>query len=377
MRIGIIGAGIFGLASALELRHRGHEITIYEQGTVANERAASSDLSKVIRRTGYGGPYLELVERSARQWRSWHDQLSGAIYYQTGKINIVRDLTTDSPLYQSYLHLGEGSGGLHILSLPAARQRFPAFDLRPSDTLLFDPWSGYLRSTQALQDLAGLARSIGVEIREECPVSAIDEQGPEVTIAGVDATARFDRAVVAAGAWVARLLPSFTTNVRVSLQQMAFFKPADPSPFAAGRYPVWTIPGVEEHWYGFPISPEGLVKLADDIKGPTADPDIDRDATPEFLASAQLFASDRIPALMDAELVGGRACLYTNTTDNDYVIDWISERVLIAGCGSGHGFKFGGSIGPVVADQLEDKYNTLGDTFLIGNRFDDPPRSTC
>ena len=41
MRIGIIGAGIFGLASALELRHRGHELTIYEQGTVANERAAS------------------------------------------------------------------------------------------------------------------------------------------------------------------------------------------------------------------------------------------------------------------------------------------------------------------------------------------------
>ena len=26
MRIGIIGAGIFGLASALELRHRGHDV---------------------------------------------------------------------------------------------------------------------------------------------------------------------------------------------------------------------------------------------------------------------------------------------------------------------------------------------------------------
>ena len=58
---------------------------------------------------------------------------------------------------------------------------------------------------------------------------------------------------------------------------MAFFKPSDPAPFTAERYPVWTVPSVEEHWYGFPISLEGLVKLADDAKGPTTDPDVDRD----------------------------------------------------------------------------------------------------
>ena len=371
MRIGIIGAGIFGLAAALELRQRGHEIIIYERGTIPNERAASTDLSKVIRRTNYASPYLELVERAARQWQTWHDQLSGSIYYPTGKINIVRDFTRDSPLYQTYERLGEGPGGLQILSLPAARRRFPAFDLRPSDTLIFDPWSGYLRSAQALQDLADLARSIGVTIREECPVSTVDDEGSAVAITLAGTTAHCDRVIVAAGAWVGQLFPPFAQNVRVSLQQMAFFKPADPAPFAAERYPVWTVPDVEEHWYGFPISPEGLVKLADDAKGPTADPDVDRDPTPDFLASAQRFAQDRIPALKDAELVGGRACLYTNTPDNDYVIDWISDRVLIAGCGSGHGFKFGGAIGPVVADLLEDKPNPLGDAFRIGDRFAD------
>ncbi|MDE0963563.1 MAG: FAD-dependent oxidoreductase [Candidatus Latescibacteria bacterium] len=30
MRIGIIGAGIFGLASALTLRGRGHEVCLFE-----------------------------------------------------------------------------------------------------------------------------------------------------------------------------------------------------------------------------------------------------------------------------------------------------------------------------------------------------------
>ena len=57
--------------------------------------------------------------------------------------------------------------------------------------------------------------------------------------------------------------------------------------------------------------------------------------------------------------------------DEQFVIDWAPgrERVLIAGCGCGHGFKFGGSIGPVIADALEDRENPLGDLFRIGTRF--------
>jgi glycine/D-amino acid oxidase-like deaminating enzyme len=43
--------------------------------------------------------------------------------------------------------------------------------------------------------------------------------------------------------------------------------------------------------------------------------------------------------------------------------------VLVAGGGSGHGFKFGGSIGPVIADALEGKENALGAPFKLGDRF--------
>jgi N-methyl-L-tryptophan oxidase len=64
-------------------------------------------------------------------------------------------------------------------------------------------------------------------------------------------------------------------------------------------------------------------------------------------------------------------CLYENTPDRDFIIDWVpgSRRILVAGGGSGHGFKFGGSIGAVIADALEEKANPLGDLFRIGKRF--------
>ncbi len=372
MRIGIIGAGIFGLASTLTLRGRGHEVCLFEQGTIPCERASSTDLSKIIRRTNYDGAYLELVERAAEQWQAWHHQLSGAIYYQTGKLDILQSFTKDDRHYQSWQLLGERESGLQLLTPAEAGHRFPALSLQPTDTVLFDPWAGYLRSGQALEDLAGLAKSQGIQLLEETPVEAIDEEGGEVVVSTRESKQRFDRAILAAGPWIARLCPSIGQVLRISRQQMAFFKPADPAPFIAHAFPVWSAPSASEDWYGFPFLHEGLVKIADDRKGPTVDPDTDREATPDFLATAQRFASERIPALADAQLLGGRSCFYTNTPDNGFVVDWISERILVAGCGSGHGFKFGGSIGPVVADTLEDKNNPLGDVLRIDQRFDNP-----
>ena len=83
MNVCIVGAGIFGMAAALELRHRGHDVTLIERGEIPNPEASSTDVSKVIRRTMYPNEtYVELVTRAAAQWRKWHDRTSRSIYFQ-------------------------------------------------------------------------------------------------------------------------------------------------------------------------------------------------------------------------------------------------------------------------------------------------------
>src|SRR5579859_8094116 len=83
MRIGIVGAGIFGIAAAIELRERGHDVVVFEQGTVPNERASSTDVSKTIRRAyADKAVYVELAERAAPVWQKWHEQLGRQIYFQ-------------------------------------------------------------------------------------------------------------------------------------------------------------------------------------------------------------------------------------------------------------------------------------------------------
>ena len=54
-----------------------------------------------------------------------------------------------------------------------------------------------------------------------------------------------------------------------------------------------------------------------------------REATPAYVEQARAFLAERIPGLADARLSGSRACLYENTPDHDFVVDWVpgSQRI--------------------------------------------------
>ena len=82
---------MFGLASAIDLRERGHGVTVFDQGKVPYENATSTDVAKGIRRTWYGdgGPYVELVERAAVQWRAWERRTGESVYHKTQGLSII------------------------------------------------------------------------------------------------------------------------------------------------------------------------------------------------------------------------------------------------------------------------------------------------
>ncbi len=45
----IVGAGIYGVTAALELRSRGHRVSLIDPGPIPHPLAASTDISKVVR----------------------------------------------------------------------------------------------------------------------------------------------------------------------------------------------------------------------------------------------------------------------------------------------------------------------------------------
>ena len=379
MNIGVVGAGIFGLAAAIELQARGHAVTVYEQGTVPYGKASSTDVSKAIRRTWYAGDnetYVELAERAAIKWRQWESEAVGlgpapAFYHQVGALHILEDLTPGTSMHESIKFLNGRGARVEVLSSRQARTRFPQFRIGPDEVCVYDPWAGYLESGRAVSHLAKLARREGVRIVEETPVISVGE-GPSGADVVVDSGPEmFDRVVVSVGVWVGRLLPEVGRHIRVTHQQMVLIEPQDQAMFAHGAMPVWSVDPDVQGWYGFPLLREGYVKVSKEPVGDTVDPDMDRGGTPEFAELTKEFLRERIPAMAEGRVVEGRSCLYANTPDDHLLVDWAPgySRVLVAGGGSGHGFKFGGSIGEVIADAVEEKHNPLGELFRIGDRF--------
>ena len=375
MKIGVVGAGIFGIAAAIELSARGYDVTVFDQGAVPYRNATSTDVSKGIRRTWYAGDnetYVELVERAAVKWREWEKEFDGPIYHTTGGFSIQNSFEPGTPMYESWRYLKGRGAEIEVMSAARARERFPQFIVNDGETVVRDSWAGYLESGRAVDNLARLARGIGVEVRECTPVASVAETGQGAQIAVDGGVEEFDRVIVAAGVWVGRLLPEVGANVQVTHQEMVLIEVEDRDLFTAPRMPIWGVDPDGDGWYGFPLLREGYVKVAKEPLGDVVDPDSDRGGTVEFQEETLEFLRGRIPQMASGRVVDGRTCLYASTPDDHFVIDWAPghQRVLVAGGGSGHGFKFGGSIGPIIADALEEKDNSLGRLFRIGDRFD-------
>jgi glycine/D-amino acid oxidase-like deaminating enzyme len=372
MRVAVVGAGIFGLAASLALRERDHEVVLFERGRIPDERASSTDTSKTIRRLyGRNATYVALVDLSAARWRHWANRLNQAFYVHTGQLQIEGDFRPGRRIHDSWQFFHGLGADVQVLPIPEARRLYPQFAYEDSETCVYDPWGGYIASTAAMVGLAELAREAGVTVLEDSQVSDVSESSTAASVLVSSSRLSFDCVVVAAGVWIIRLVPTVGRYIRPTRQEMAFFEPIEGGFFTDGSMPVWAVNPETEGWYGHPLQREGWVKVANDLRGEIADPDSPRIPSAEFLDAARDFVARRMPRLANARLVGSRVCLYEDTPDRHFIIDWVpgSSRILVAGGGSGHAFKFGGSIGEVIADAVEHRANSLGDLFRLSGRF--------
>jgi sarcosine oxidase/L-pipecolate oxidase len=72
----VLGGGVFGLTSALELRARGWQVTLLDAGSIPHPDAASTDINKVIRMDyASDDQYTAMGELSIQRWHEWRNSI--------------------------------------------------------------------------------------------------------------------------------------------------------------------------------------------------------------------------------------------------------------------------------------------------------------
>ena len=81
MRAIIVGAGIYGLLTALHLRKEGVDVVVLERGSIPNPSCASVDRDRMIRAAHPGRPGLtRRIADAYAEWSRLSDELGKDFY---------------------------------------------------------------------------------------------------------------------------------------------------------------------------------------------------------------------------------------------------------------------------------------------------------
>ncbi|MCA9881645.1 MAG: FAD-dependent oxidoreductase [Anaerolineae bacterium] len=361
----IVGAGIFGVTTALELAERGAEVMVIDPGPLPHPLAASTDISKVVRMEyGTDEGYMALVEVSLPGWRKWNDLADKTLYHETGVTMFTQEPMQPGGFeHDSYEMLLKRGHQPERLNADDIAKRYPGWHAGHYVDGFYHKLGGFAESGRVVETLIVEGKRKGVTFHSGQKAVEILVDGGVVTgVRTEDGTEyRAEIVVIAAGAWTPVLLPELAPLMRITGHPVFHLQTDQPELFSPPHFATFTADVARTGWYGFPLHPtERVIKVANHGVGKVLHPEHDERVVYEANeANLRQFLRGTFPALADAPVVYTRRCLYCDTLDEHLLIDQHPELegLYIASGGSGHGFKFAPMLGKIVADRVEAKEN--------------------
>lgn len=379
--VAVVGAGVFGAWTALQLCRAGAEVAVIDAYGPGNSRASSGGESRMIR-MGYGPDqiYTRMALRSLRLWQDLFEHAGRTELFQpTGILWLARP--NDSYAESSLKTLEEFHVRYERLERAELLRRYPQIQLGEVTWAILEPDSGVLMARQAVQAVVAEARECGATYLEEAilPLERSDEgkggtgkgerwrpsnstelnqQSAIRNLQSVKAASGAEifakEFVFACGPWLPKVFPELLLPlIHVTRQEVFFFGVPTGDRFGPEQMPAWIDFG--DLVYGIPNLDNRGFKIAIDAHGPQFDPDTgDRVVSNERLTVVRAYLATRMPELAKAAVTETRVCQYESTSNGDFLIDRhpAFNNVWLAGGGSGHGFKHGPAVGEHVVELI-------------------------
>ncbi|KAL2673904.1 hypothetical protein Neosp_012348 [[Neocosmospora] mangrovei] len=388
----IVGGGVFGLSSALWLARGGYRnITIFDRCAFDKNGydpsrgcdGASADINKVFRMAyAERTDYQDLAIEARDFWLSWNKAITEA-----NISDLPGSLTPEDKLF--YI-----CGSYFLAEGPELRDYY-ADSLKTMEKTA--PEFRKMQFVKACIYAKFLCEQVGVKFvlgdpKGKLSSLIIENDGLNKRVAGIktcDGLRHFgDLVIVAAGSWTASIIPEAHQTVEATAGTVMFIDIPKHrqdlwKKFHPDNYPVWSYRRGEGEESVYSIFTRDVVltlmlattRVVDSRSPKKGDSSsafaaVNRVSTPRTkytekrintvplygLSRMKEVISQAFPELAEFGFTDSRLCWYTDSIDNDYVIDYVpgySDSLFICTGGSGHAFKFLPVLGKHVKNQIE------------------------
>ena len=345
----IIGGGVMGCSILYNLARQGvGNCLLVEQDVLGS---GSTGRSQAICRMHYSNPVTATMAwESLKIFRSFDSLVGGASgFVNTGYLVVVE--TTDRPgLERNVAMLQELGIDTNLVSVADVRELAPMIAVKETESMAWEPESGYADPYQVTTSYAARAREMGARIEMRNPAVGIEVAGGRVQ-AVVTAWGRRETpvAVVASGPWSRQIMAQAGIDVPltpVRHQVAMVVRTLD-------QMPDHPIVGDIAQSFSFRPDGSGMTLCGfgeEEVSVDSYNQGVDMEGVAETLGKL----AQRMPQMADSYYRGGWSGLFTVTPDWHPILDRVPgvEGLFCAVGFSGHGFKLSPMIGVTMAELI-------------------------
>jgi sarcosine oxidase len=353
----VIGLGANGSSALYNLSRTNKKVLGIDRHTPPHSYGSSHGESRIIRQAYHENPiYVPLVKAAYTLWEEIERDAGATLFQKTGGIMLGREdssVVSGARLSAETHHIA-----YEFLHAATIQRRFPAFRPSPDTVGILEKEAGILFPEECIKAFLARAAANKADIQYNETVLGITPKNDKVEVATSKGRYIAEKVIIAAGAWTSELLPALQLPLSVERQVLYWFKDGNmpaPSHFLPENMPIYIweyLPG--KLFYGFPDLGNGI-KTAHHHAGRSIRPDeMLQDAAKEEISEMEGIANkylNMVPIFTTSSV-----CMYTNTPDENFIIDFhpAFKNIIIASPCSGHGFKFSSLTGKLLSDMAMD-----------------------